>query len=254
MDLSLTDADRAHLASLGVTEDPSGALRSASGREVDAGTAVALLQKAAISPAGFQRGYISEGHAAESPASWTVGIPPGLGGDRGRVARTGPAGPVGEPGSGTADRDMAGGPDEAAKAGLVPQRYMRPYLTADHQADSPANTGHQNVVPMPEPHPAEPQDFQRGWLSAGHQAEPPANDPGGNNPHEPGTPAADVLATGAGHAGLNAAHSRTERLTPAAWNIAEPAPSRMALPQDMRASSVPMNVAVQATRAAPGER
>ncbi|HUY45615.1 MAG TPA: hypothetical protein VMV92_07795, partial [Streptosporangiaceae bacterium] len=243
-----------HLASLGVTEDPSGALRSAAGREVDAGTAVALLQKAVISPGEFQRPYLSEGHAAQSPSSWTAGIPDGLGGDRGRVARTGPAGPAGEPGSGTADRDMTGGEDEAAKAGLVPQRFHRPYLAAGHEADSPANTGRRGTTVVPETaRAAEPQDYQRGWIQPGHQDEPPDDDPGGNNPHEPGTPTADVLATAAGRLGRNSARSRTDRLTPAAWNIAEPAPSRVALPQDMRASDVPVRVTLAATRPAPGE-
>lgn len=219
MDLSLNAAEREHLAALGITPDERGTLRSASGREVDPGVAVALLTKAAINPADFQR--------------------------------TGPAGPAGPAGSGTADRDMADG--ENLAKGLVPQRFHRPFLAAGHAAESPANTGMRATTPPPSSHPAEPQDYTRGWIRPGHQAEPPASDPMGNNPHPPGTPASGVYATGAEHYAGNQDRSRSEHLMPSQAITSQPSPSRMALPQDMRASEVPHAISLAASRPAPGE-
>ena len=86
MDLSLSAAELEHLGALGVSVAADGSMRSASGREVPAGTVVQLLAKAAVSPAAFQRGYLCEGHAAENASPVSA---------EGPAARPGPAGPPG---------------------------------------------------------------------------------------------------------------------------------------------------------------
>jgi len=238
----------------------------------------------AISPGEFQRPYLGEGHAAQSPSSWTAGIPDSLGGDRGRVARTGPAGPAGPPGSGTGDRTMAvssrvgvqaredaeaapdgddwldehgtgigTGEDGPARKGMVPASFHRPYLAPGHQSDSPANTGLRGTTAVPETaRDAEPQDFTRGWIRSGHQAEPPDDRPP-NNPHPAGTPGAAVYRSAAGAYEANQAGVRTEHVMPSQAARSEPAPARVVMPPDMRAASVPVAVQVAASRPAPGE-
>ena len=265
MNLSLTEAERVHLAALGVAAGSDGTLRSASGRPVDAGTAVVLLSKAAISPADFRRAPLLDGHAAHSAAQWTTGSP-----GQALMARPGPAGPAGAAGSGTADRDMGddegldlvagndidgsgvGPPDEVAK--MTPAAFRRHYLAAGHSAESLANTGMRATTAVSDSAPAEPQDFRRGWLQPGHQDADPANDPMGNNPHPGGTPGAVVYRTAAEQYGANQARLAAEHLMPSQHITAEPAPSRpVMLPADMRASTVPVSVQAQATRPAPGE-
>ena len=101
-------------------------------------------------------------------------------------------------------------------AGVSPQDYQRPYLTAGHSADSPAN-GRRGVVPQPPegggrstslcttPDPDDdgpgdvdgvakvvvPEAFDRGYLTAGHALPSPA-DAGDSNPV--------TAVTGSGHA------------------------------------------------------
>ena len=266
MNLSLTEAERAHLAALGVAAGADGTLRATSGAAVDAGTAVALLSKASVSPSDFTRGPLLDGHAAASAGQWTIGAP----GD-GHVARTGPAGPPGPIGSGTADRGMSTdgddglvpgsdedgegvGPPDLAK--MTPAAFRRHYLAAGHQSDSPANTGRRGMTAVPETaSEAEPQGFTRGPLQAGHEADPPGNDPAGNNPHPGGTPAREVYGTAAGRYEANRGLDRTDHMLPSTSMRAgsEPQPARVAMPGDMRASSVPAAVQVAATKPAPGE-
>ena len=146
----------------------------------------------------------------------------------------------------------ATGPGEASK-GMVPASYHRPYLSAGHQSDSPANLGGQRgTTPLPESHPAEPQDFDRGWIRAGHEAPSPGDGPA-NNPNMPGASAAAVYAAGERAYAQNQQMARMEHVMPSAGLVSAPAPSRMAVPADMRASDVPAHVAVQATRPSPGE-
>jgi hypothetical protein len=234
VDLSLNAAEREHLAALGVSPDAQGVLRSAGGREVSAATAVALLAKSAAA--------------------------------QGRMARPGPAGPPGPVGSGTADRTMAADEDEDLvpggdedgegvgppdggdlSKGLVPSRFMRPYLSASHAADSPANTGMRGTTAVPETsRDIEPQDYRHGWLQPGHQDASPDDDPAGNNPH---------FGTAAGRYEMNSSLARTDHMMPSASMRAgaEPVPARAAMPADLRASSVPVSVQMQATAASPGE-
>ena len=145
----------------------------------------------------------------------------------------------------------ATGTGEVSK-GLVPASYHRPYLSAGHQSDSPANTGMRATVPVPESHPAEPQDFHRSWIRPGHEA-PSPGDGAPNNPNMPGASAAAVYAAGERAYQQNQQMARTEHVMPSAALVSAPAPSRMAVPADMRASAVPVHVAMQATRPSPGE-
>jgi hypothetical protein len=272
VDLTLNEAQRAHLAALGIEPDAQGDLRAADGRPVSAAAAVTLA-KAAVSPADFRRGYLREGHAAENAAQWTTGVPGQLA--QGAAARTGPAGPGGPAGSGTPDGSMAGGsgdevdPDMAgtgddaagmAKEGLLANSLHRHYLTAGHASDSPAN-GPQRVIPAPHmdgtpggaAHVAGPRQFGRGPLTAGHQADPPASDHMGNNGQPPGTPAHEVYAAAERQWAQNVAAARASHVTPSTMGPAAPLPQRVMLPADMRAGSVPMAAQVHATRPAPGE-
>jgi hypothetical protein len=228
-----------------------------------------------INPQDFTRPPLREGHAAASAADWTDGIPdrPVPIGRADAAARTGPAGPRGEPGSGTADRDMAGGdlqgwggtgdqvdPDfgdgdvGVLKGGMVPSRFHRPYLSGGHQAQSPAVTGRQSVVPAPQmdempgnpAHVNEPADFDRGYLTAGHADPSPAN-MAQVSPH---------YTAAAAQYEANRAKERSQHLLPSTC-ITTPEPSShgpLQMPADMRASEVPHTVVVQASRAAPGER
>ena len=263
--LSLSDGETAHLAAMGVTADSRGFLHSASGRPVDAGVAVEMLSKDAppqhaehgIHPGRFQRPYLREGHQAER-AQGLGGVPFAQQGSRPR------------PDQGPGENDVAGfdidgssdgGPDGMAK-GLVPDRFMRPYLTAGHAANSPGATGHYGVSPAPhmdgvpggDAHVAEPQAFTRGPLQAGHEDDAPQNDPGGNSPHPGGTPAGEVYRTAAGQYGANQRQARTEHVMPSQAIVSTPATSRPPmLPADMRASAVPHAVQVMATKPAPGE-
>ena len=53
--------------------------------------------------------------------------------------------------------------------------------------------------------------------------------------------------------GANQAQCRSEHVMESQAVASTPAPGRLALPQDMRASSVPAAVQMQATRLSPGE-
>jgi hypothetical protein len=245
--------------------DEAGFLRSASGREVSAGTAVSLLKDGdadhPIGPSGFRRGPLTEGHQALSTAP--AGIVDGPA--QARVARTGPAGPVGPAGSGTADRSMAdaedddgtrlvpgdddddsgvGLPDGEMAKGLVPQQFMRGYLAAGHQANSPAVTGRQGTTAIPSSDPIEHRDFTGGYLTAGHADPSPDDAPGANNPH---------YRVAAERYNANQQQVRAEHVVPSESIVSQPSASRVALPQDMMASAVPQAVQVMATRPSPGE-
>jgi hypothetical protein len=267
--LSLSDGEREHLAGMGVTADSRGFLYSASGRRVDAGVALEMLSKGGVSPLDFRRGRLRDGHAAASAAQWTIGAP-----GQPPMARTGPAGPPGPVGSGTADRTMAAGedddlvpggnedgegvgpPDGGDLAKMTPEAFRRHALVGGHAAESPANTGRRGATAVPASDPAEPQDFRRGWLQPGHEDADPANDPVGNNPHPGGTPGAAVYRTAAGRYGDNQARVAGDHLMPSQHIRSEPAACRpVALPADMRASAVPVPVQLQLqlTHPAPGE-
>ena len=228
--LSLSDAERDHLASLGVVADEHGFLRSASGREIPAGVAASMLTahpQGSIQPGDFQRGYLRDGHQAEH-AQGIGGVP-----STAQGAGSRPAAEVGK--------------------GVTPGQFQRPYLAPGHQADSPAVPGHQSTEPMPEANPAEPGAFRRGPLRSGHESPSPGDSPA-NNPHSGGTPAAAVYASAS--AAYDAGQSRVaaEHLMPSTALTARPAPAQWAPPADLGASSVPVPVTPAATRPAPGER
>ena len=143
--------------------------------------------------------------------------------------------------------------DELEK-GMLPDRFMRAYLTAGHQADSPAVTGRRETAPMPEAAPAMPERFRRDWIVPRHEAEPPDDRPEGNNPHPAGTSGAQVYAAGAARYTANRAAERMEHVMPSQAITATTAPvGQAALPSDMRAASVPHATVVAASRPAPGE-
>jgi hypothetical protein len=152
--------------------------------------------------------------------------------------------------------------DDAMTKGMVPSRFMRGYLAAGHQADSPGTTGHYGVSAAPsmgmqpggEPHVVMPERFTRGWIVPGHEAEPPDDQPEGNNPHPAGTSGAQVYATAADRYTANRAAERIDHVMPSQAITATTAPVRQAaLPSDMRAASVPHATVVAASRPAPGE-
>lgn len=266
MRISLTDTQRSALAAQGVVMDEAGFLRSARGREVSAGVAVSLLKDAGpqhgdhlVQPSQFRRGRLTEGHQALSTAP--AGIVDGPA--QARVARTGRAGPAGPLGSGTADRSMDddgdddgtrlvpgddidgwgdGGPAVMAK-GMVPDRFMRGYLTQGHAAQSPSVADARGTTAIPDSGPAEPEDFGRRYPAAGHATPSPANRPP-NNPNPPGSSAAAVYASGARACTENQTLSRTEHVMPSGSVVSTTAASRMAVPSDMRASDVPHSVAM----------
>ena len=73
------------------------------------------------------------------------------------------------------------------QSGMSPGSFHRPWITAGHEANSPAVTGTQATTPTPPSmNVPEPQQFQRGNLTAGHEA-PSPGDHGPNNPHPPGS-------------------------------------------------------------------
>jgi hypothetical protein len=133
MDLSLNEAEREHLAALGVVPGPDGALRGASGVLVSPGTAVALLSKAAISPRDFTRAPLRDGHAAAS-------------GDEVDLAKMTPdafrrhylaAGHAAESPANTGARATTVIPETASHA--EPQDFRRGPLQAGHEADPPGS-------------------------------------------------------------------------------------------------------------------
>ena len=88
------------------------------------------------------------------------------------------------------------------------------------------------------------RDFTRGYLTAGHASPAPDGQPA-DNPHYEG--AARVY-------GANQAQCRSEHVMESQAIISAPAPGRMALPQDMHATSIPHQISVSASRPAPGEQ
>jgi hypothetical protein len=178
-----------------------------------------------------------------------------------------PSGPAGlDGGSGDeVDPDLTGTGDDAAgmaKEGLLAASFRRHYLSAGHQSDSSANTGHYGVTPAQDvagepggrPHVAMPRDFTRGPLRADQEAPSPDSDPGGNNPHPGGAPASAVYGTAAARYADNRAQERAEHLTPTEAITSQPLPERVMLPSSMNANAVPMAAQVHATKPAPGER
>jgi hypothetical protein len=78
---------------------------------------------------------------------------------------------------------------------VAPGSFTRPWITAGHEAQSPAVTGSQATTPVPSStHVPEPQQFERGYLTAGHAAPSPA-DHGPNNPHPPGSSGNEYYTT-----------------------------------------------------------
>jgi len=161
-----------------------------------------------------------------------------------------PTGPDDDDGS--PDGPWHDGADAVMKS-MVPSKFLRPYLSEGHQSNSPAVLGHYGVTPEPggmrmqpggNAHVAEPGDFDRGYLEAGHAAPSPA-DMVQLNPH---------YAAGADAYARNRAQDRSEHLMPSQMITSQPAShGRLAVPADMRASAVPAQIVVSASRAAPGE-
>ncbi len=220
--LSLSEADRAALAGFGIAADRDGTLSTSNGEPVSAGVAVHLLR-------GLREGQHPQ--AGQEPSGQPVGFD--LEATLNRVARTGVA------------------------KGLDPDAFRRGYQKPGHQSDSPANSGGWEwPAPMPEADPAMPEDFIRPWLSDGHQALSADNDPDGNNPCPPGTPGGRLYQALSGQWQANEARARAEHLEPSTMLASPPAPSRVVLPSDMRARSIPQRVSARMTAMtamAPGE-
>lgn len=189
--LSLSAAERAHLAGLGVTADERGVLRS-SGREVDPGIAAAMLAKArdprtgrfsggeGIRSGSFQRPYLAEGHQAQ--AAHGVGGVPFM--ERGAQPR-----PDAGDGLTAADAvkdddpgedDVAGGDiDGSGSSHQAAERARAEGLRAEEAADSEPSRDSSELVKALTDHGVmaralSPEDFRRGYLAAGHQAGSPA--------------------------------------------------------------------------------
>jgi len=256
--LSLTSAQREHLASMGVSVTANG-LRSASGAPVSVGLAVAMLAKGpgpsheGVRAGDFQRGYLTAGHQAQHAQG--IGGAPFLA--QGAGARPDASDGLSRsdvedvPASGPgADEDESG---DAVKAVVPdPGDFRRRYLTRDHQASSPAITGTPNASHIPGRHPAEPQDFGRGYLMAGHAAPSPGDRPA-NNPHAPGSPAAQVYESGAAAYGQNQARARADQVAQTGGITSRPAPAMWSPPSALGVDSVPHAIAAGAVRVAPGE-
>lgn len=144
--------------------------------------------------------------------------------------------------------------DEVGKA-VVPfaSQFHRRYLARDHQADSPANTGHANTPHIPGSRPAEPQDARRGYLTAGHAAPSPGDRPP-DNPHPAGTPGRDVYGTAAASYNANRAQARADQPMPTGGISSQPATAQWVPPASLGATEVPHPAVVTASRPAPGER
>ena len=237
------DAESTELARLGVTRDPDRTWRTRGGRAVDEATVAPALAKG-ISPEQFQRPYLREGHAAGGPLDWLHGYP------EGPAARPGPAGPAEGIGSGTADRSMTTA--DAAKGSVMPGRFQRGYLTGGHEANSPAVTGHQAVVPMPMSDPAEPSQFARGALCAEHERVSPG-DAGPSNPVPPGSPGSVLYGNAAAGYNHNREQHSADHSAMTGMIASRPAMQSYAPPADMRAASVPQHMTLGASKPAPGE-
>ena len=141
--LSLNDGDRLALAAAGVSEGPDGSLRSASGAIVSPGVAAALISRgdslgkaqslpamSTVDPGQFRRGYITAGHAPDSPANGRRAAPvPPEGGERSASLCTTPP-------------DDGGDVEKVVEAG----DFRRGPLTAGQEAPSPGDMGDNNPV------------------------------------------------------------------------------------------------------------
>ena len=148
------------------------------------------------------------------------------------AGREGVVGAAGSPGS----------PGDVAK-GMVPSHFMRPFLSAGHAADSPANTGMRATTAVPDAPQIEDRDFTRGYLTGGHAAPSPDDMPA-DNPHYDG--AAKVYAA-------NQMQVQMEHVAPSTDCTSVPVSSRVPMPQDLHASSVPHALSVAASKPSPGE-
>lgn len=146
--LSLSDANRLALAQAGVGEGPDGSLRSSGGAIVSPGVAAALISRgdslgkaqaqpvtSGISPDQFHRGYITAGHASDSPANGPRGVipEPPEGGGRSASLCTTPDPDDGGPGEG-----------DGVEKVVEPEHIHRSYLQAGHAAPSPDDAGDNN--------------------------------------------------------------------------------------------------------------
>jgi hypothetical protein len=170
-----------------------------------------------------------------------------------------------------------------------PGDYRRPYLSAGHAANSPAN-GRRGVVPEPpegggrsaslcttppdsgdagaarddggvekvQPpgfRVAEPEAFTRGPLTAGHET-PSPGDRGDNSPVLPGTASGhEVYGHAAEAFNANVAAARAQHVMPSQACVAEPATSRWSPSPDLGARNVPVPASPgHLTGTVPGER
>lgn len=287
--LSLSPAEREHLAAQGVVADERGVLRTASGAEVAPGIAAAVLAKSAVAgypdvtvtpgrvpdPARFDRPYLREGHAAENATAWTVNVPPR--GAVGVIEREGAESvDVGKKARGKrarreqreARRAKSGreaeqaafdaGPrthTETVKA-IDPGEFQRGFLAYGHHAQSSAVTGIRAAASLPPSNAGvlEPQHVDRAWLQQGHQ-EPSPGDQGDNNPVPPGGPGWAVYAAGEAAYRDNQAAVATHHVQQSAAISSEPAVARWEPSPALGAANMPHVVSTSGlpVGCAPGE-
>jgi hypothetical protein len=139
---------------------------------------------------------------------------------------------------------------------IEPGSFQRPYLSAGHAADNPANTGaraavaepvrkvrldlsRRDLATWPDHGSVSVQDFQRGPLTGGHATPSPGNT-GDNNPVSPHTGAGhETYEHALGAYNASVARAGTEHITVTQEATSQPATARWSPPADMQATSVP---------------
>jgi hypothetical protein len=182
-----------------------------------------------ISPSQFQRGYLTAGRSADSPANRKTAqpVPPEGGGRSASLCTTPDDDGPGEDGSGVEkavpDRSRADVVDWAAALSSEAERFGGPA----------------GPVPPPDFRVAGAERVHRGPLTASHEAPSPA-DAGDNNPASP--------VTGSGHAthehGVSAYNANVQQacadhVTSTQACEARPAPAQWSPPRGMQADAVP---------------
>jgi len=127
------------------------------------------------------------------------------------------------------------------QSGISPSSFHRSWITAGHEANSPAITGTQAASPAPPAsHVPEPQQFQRGNLTAGHET-PSPGDHGPNNPNPPGSSGNDYYSTSEQMMAAAAMRSVHDHIQATFAGCCPMAPARHALPTGpgMGATSTP---------------
>jgi hypothetical protein len=195
--LSVDDVNRLILAAAGVPEGGS--------------LGPALKE---ISPGDFQRGYITAGHSAESPAKRKIAQPvaPEGGGRSASLCTTPPD-------------DGRPGEDSSGVEKVAPGDFR--------------------VV--------EPEAFHRGPILADHEAPSPGGRPA-NSPAPPATGSGHQrYADGVAAYEANQQRARADHVMPSQACAARPVPAQYSPPAGLGARNVPQPRAAGATRKAPGE-